>query len=154
MLVDGRLASGGSDNNIRLWDLATDSEVACFVGHDDAVTALCQLPDGRLASGSGHHLGAGDDYTVRLWNVATGAETARLKGHLGPITTLCVLPHNQIASGSEDNTIRIWDVVTAHEITRLEVDAAVNCLVAPPDGHLVAGDALGRLHWLEIVEWG
>jgi hypothetical protein len=38
------------------------------------------------------------------------------------------------------------------EAARLEIDGAVTCLAALPDGRLVAGDSLGRLHWLEIVE--
>jgi hypothetical protein len=35
-------------------------------------------------------------------------------------------------------------------ITRLDVDSLVACVTAVPDGSLVAGDGLGRLHWLEI----
>jgi len=53
--------------------------------------------------------------------------------------------------GSWDKTIRLWDIVASREITRLEIDAAVGCLAALPDGRLVAGDANGRLHWLEII---
>jgi hypothetical protein len=51
-----------------------------------------------------------------------------------------------------DNTIRLWELASGNEITRLEVDAAVLCLAALPDGRLIAADALGRLHWLEIAE--
>ena len=120
-------------------------------GTPTPVTALCQLADGRLASGS-------YDSTIRLWDVQSGAETARLEGPSFWVTALCQLADGRLASGSYDKTIRLWDVQTGscHEITRLEVDAPVTCLAslllaAPLDGRLVAGDQLGRLHWLEIV---
>ncbi len=56
-----------------------------------------------------------------------------------------------MASGSWDNTIRLWDPTTGAETARLEVDAGIIGLAALSDGRLVAGDSLGRLHWLEIV---
>jgi WD40 repeat protein len=108
-----------------------------------AIRALCVLPDGRLASGS--HDG------IRLWDVTTGAETARLEGHSGGVRALCVLPDGRLTAGSYDGTIRLWDVTTGAETARLEADAALFCLTALADLHLVAGDTLGRLHWLEVV---
>ena len=65
---------------------------------------------------------------------------------------LALLPDGRLASGSWDNTVRLWDMNTGAEITRLEVDAAVFCLTALPEGGLVAGDNSGRLHWLEILD--
>ncbi|MFM9101799.1 MAG: WD40 repeat domain-containing protein, partial [Cyanobium sp.] len=52
VLPDGRLVSGSDDSTIRLWDPASGSCLAVFVGHQDWVEALAVLPDGRLASGS------------------------------------------------------------------------------------------------------
>jgi WD40 repeat protein len=71
---------------------------------------------------------------------------------MGLVVALAVLPDGRLASGSSDNTVRIWDVKSGAEITRLEVDGGVRCLVALQNARVVAGDALGRLNWLEILD--
>ena len=50
VLPDGRLASGGDDGTIRLWDPARGAETA-RPEVDGAVTCLAALPDGRLVAG-------------------------------------------------------------------------------------------------------
>ena len=56
-----KLAVGGSDNTIRLWDLATKAEIDQLVGHTGSVVALAHR-DTRLVSGS-------YDTSVRVWTV-------------------------------------------------------------------------------------
>jgi putative hemolysin len=143
VLPDGRLASGSNHHTIRLWDVTTGAETARLEGHADSVNALCVLPDGRLVSGS-------DDCTIRLWDVTTGAETA-LEGHSDGVNALCMLPDGRLASGSNDCTIRLWDVITGAETARLEADAPLFCLTAAADLHVIVGDTLGHLHWLEVL---
>jgi WD40 repeat protein len=143
-LPDERLASGYGDSTIRLWDVASGAEIARLEGHSNAVSVLCLLPDGRLASGSW-------DNTIRLWDLASGAETARLEGHSLWVSALCRLPDGRLASGSVDKTIRLWDLASGAETARLEFDATVECLISTGGYRLVAGDRLGRLHWLEIL---
>ena len=66
---DGRwLASGSSDNTVKLWDVATGRELRTLISHTGGVNAVAFSLDGRwLASGS-------SDNTVKLWDVATGRE--------------------------------------------------------------------------------
>jgi WD40 repeat protein len=151
VISNGRLASASRDI-IRLWNIKTGAEIARLEGHTQPVTALAVLKDGRLASGS-------YDRTIRLWNLKSGAEAGRLEGHTDSVRALAVLSDGRLASASDDRTVRLWDAdlregtgSTGKQIVRLEVDAGVRCLAARPDGCLVVGDVLGRLHWLEIVE--
>ena len=57
-----RIASGGRDRLVRLWDAATGEELVRLPGHSDYVYSLAFSPDGKtLVSGSG-------DTTLRLWD--------------------------------------------------------------------------------------
>jgi WD40 repeat protein len=61
---DGRrLATGGTDKSIIVWDLETGKELITLRGHFGTIWTLAFSPDGtRLASGAG-------DGTVRIWDV-------------------------------------------------------------------------------------
>ena len=145
-LPDGRLASGCGDGTIRLWDPATGACKAVFEGHQGWVMALAVLGDGRLASGS-------YDKTIRLWDPDTGACKAVFEGHQGGVNALAVLGDGRLASGSSDTTIRLWDPARPNGAPRVlfVADATILALVAHPSRPLlVAGDASGRLHWLEL----
>ena len=59
-----RLASGSGDSTVRLWEVATGTQVRELSGHGGAVFSVAFSPDGTmLASGS-------RDATVRLWDIA------------------------------------------------------------------------------------
>ena len=108
---DGKtLASGSSDNTIKLWDVKTGKEQATLEGHTDAVFSVAYSPDGKtLASGS-------VDKTIKLWDVATGKEQATLKGHTEAVISVAYSPDGKtLASGSRDKTIKLWDVKTGKE---------------------------------------
>jgi len=64
------LATAGSDNQIRLWDVATKEEIGALRGHTGSVAAL-ECKDKVLVS-------AGYDTTVRIWDV--GDQVAADKG--------------------------------------------------------------------------
>jgi WD40 repeat protein len=148
VLADGRLASGSDGHTIRLWDPTSGDRSAVFQGHGDEVLwALAVLADGRLASGS-------SDHTIRLWDPASGSCSAVFQGHRDCVRALVVLGDGRLASGSDDNTIRLWDPRLPDGASRVlfVADAAITALAwVPTHQLLVAGDASGRLHWLELT---
>ena len=100
-----KLASGGADNTVRLWDTTGDRDSMTLQKHTGSANVLAFSPDGKmLASGS-------YDTTVQLWDTTTGEPLATLTGHITGIDALAFSPDgNTLASGSRDGTIRFWDV--------------------------------------------
>lgn len=134
------------DSRIHLINQNDGALVRILEGHREQVRSLVVLPDGRLASGS-------QDCTICLWDTSTPRPIAILKGHQSFVTSLVVLGNGCLASGSSDATIRLWDPTHPDGAPRVlfVADAAITALGwLPTHQLLVAGDASGRLHWLEM----
>jgi WD40 repeat protein len=68
-----RIASGGHDRSIIIWDVTTGEELLRLTGHTSYVFSLAFGPDGEtLVSGSG-------DATVRLWDAFPLARRLRTR---------------------------------------------------------------------------
>src|SRR5260221_9066949 len=62
-----RLASGGADSTVRVWDATTGQELATFRGHTGYVWSVAFSPDGNRLASAGGHYGKGE---VKVWNLA------------------------------------------------------------------------------------
>jgi WD40 repeat protein len=56
-------------------------------------------------------------------------------------------------SASRDNTLRVWDLESGKELALLTADGfTTSCAVSVDGRTIVAGDVLGRVHFLRLVE--
>jgi eukaryotic-like serine/threonine-protein kinase len=102
-----RLATGGGDGTIRLWDVQTMEVTALLRGHT-AVRAVAFAPDGRsLVSG-------GEDGTVKVWDVTPGSDPDTLKGHKSNLSSLAFSDDGKTlaVADSLDKTVKLWDLAT------------------------------------------
>src|SRR5262245_1175769 len=132
---DGRkLATGGRDLKIRLWDVANRRQITALEGHTAPIKSLAFSPDGALlASGS-------DDHTVKLWNTSPFRELFTLRGHTDAVFAVAFSPDGGIlATGGVDRKIRLWDVKSGQELNVLKGHAArIKAIIFSPDGKRLA----------------
>ena len=100
ILYNGDIATGGDDNNVKIWAADTYSLKFTLSGHKGNVKSLKQLPNGMLASGS-------DDNYIKIWNITNGTIVRDLPSPNNidiSIVTLEVIPTDIITTTSTTST--------------------------------------------------
>jgi hypothetical protein len=130
-----RLAAGGTDRSVKVWDVATGQPPLTLRDHTGPITSVSFGPDGqRLAAGS-------QDGTVILWDLARGQPVMTLRCvHTQPVWGVAFSPDGQrLVSGSHDRTVKLWDAVTRQEILTLPTPSIrVFALAFSRDGRQLA----------------
>jgi WD40 repeat protein len=135
-----RLASGGADRVIRVWDAETGQCVRTLIGHSAGIFDLAFSPEGELLAS------ASQDSTVRVWDVASGTQRYQLRGHILPVYAVAFHPSGkQLASGGGDCLVKIWDAATGTEQYTLQGhDIPIGRLQFSADGKRLASSGLSR----------
>ncbi len=117
-----RVASGGYDNVVRIWDPNTFQETMLpLVGHTMRIRSLVFSKDGRRI------LSAADDGTARLWDLEPATDGSAVPpvifgainrdGKQAELHGADLSPSgNRVATAGNDTFLRVWDVATGQQI--------------------------------------
>jgi WD40 repeat protein len=99
-----KVAVGGADRTMRVFEVETGKSLAQVEDHADWLTALAFSPDGkRLATAS-------RDKTTKVFDLEKKESLVTYPGHAQPVNTVAFTPDGKaVASGGDDNRVKIWN---------------------------------------------
>ncbi|EPQ31550.1 uncharacterized protein PFL1_00883 [Pseudozyma flocculosa PF-1] len=113
------LATGGTDEVVKVWDLRRRREVGQLTGHEGTITSLTFASKTYLLTTSA-------DSNINLYRTSDWALLRTLKGHIGRINSAAPHPSGRLAlSVGSDRTIRMWDLMRgrAAASTKIGIEA-------------------------------
>jgi eukaryotic-like serine/threonine-protein kinase len=125
-----RIATGGSDGHVRVWDAMTLQPIGMPLKHSATVHSIAFHPDGRrIATG-------GDGPGVRLWDITTGKAIDEPLPYSGTVYSLAFDPKGKILLvAGRGGKIERWDTTTGELAGEtIQVTGNVLSAVFSPDG--------------------
>jgi len=99
------LATGGTDDRILIWDVASARIIHELTGHNGKIEDLSFSPNGFYLASAG-----GGNYAT-IWNLATGERILNLPPHPGLVTALAFSSDGeQLLTACKDQQLRSWNV--------------------------------------------
>src|SRR5579885_3160496 len=143
-----RAVSASGDHTLKVWDLASGRTLRTLEGHSAGVNGVTVTPDGQQA------VSASWDHTLKVWALESGRRLRPLEGPADGVLGVAVTPDGQRAvSSSGDHTLKVWDLGTGRCLATFTADASIRACAVAPDGRtFVAGDEMGCVHILELLE--
>jgi WD40 repeat protein len=138
---DGQmLATGDTECNIRLWQIANGKQTQMLSGHTSWVWSVAFDSSGEYLASASH------DSTIRLWDPHTGQCLQVLCGHRNNISAVVFSPDSQrLASCGEDTTIKLWDLDTGECLQTLSGhEGRCWAVVFSPDGQRLASASIDK----------
>jgi WD40 repeat protein len=139
----GCLASGGTDGRLRLWDIASSTEIGQVDIGDVNVEALAPIGGDRLAVGTEPDLEA--RHTLQIWNLRTGQREAKFASHDWPVTALDIPAGSDLLLAAANGELSAWRLSDLSCIWRTERQHVTFHSLASESDYALAADSGGSL---------
>jgi len=102
-----RVATGGHDKTVRVWDVESGQQIGSHLGHAWKVTAVAFTPgDQRIVS-------ACWDRTIKIWDATRTHSVSAINAHSEAVADFALSNDGtRMATASLDKTIKLWDLDT------------------------------------------
>ncbi|KAJ2633500.1 Protein mak11 [Coemansia sp. RSA 1290] len=122
------LASGSTDEIIRLYDLKKRVELGSLHEHKGTITAL-------QFHGKSHLLSASEDGAICIFRTKDWEPLKVLKGHKGAVSSIAIHPSGKLAlSVSQDRTLIVWNLLTGQRASRTKMPQVGEIVAWNPSG--------------------
>jgi WD40 repeat protein len=138
-----RLACGGGEYKIDIFDIRLWKQQITYKGHHSAVYALAWSPDGRQI------ISTGADDAIHLWDAMNGKNVATYFKHSSIVSGVAWSPNGQrIVSVSYDKTAEVWNTFTGTSLATYRGHSdRIQSVAWSPDGmHIATGARDGSVH--------
>ncbi|KAL4235633.1 p21-activated protein kinase-interacting protein 1-like protein [Mactra antiquata] len=124
---NGILASGSTDETIRLFNLKKQKELGSLIHHDGSVTSL-DFHKNFLFSTS-------EDKTLCIWKTFTWECLRTLKGHKAAINYVNIHPSGKLAlTVGRDKALHTWNLITGRSAFITNLHKIADIVKWSPDG--------------------
>jgi WD40 repeat protein/serine/threonine protein kinase len=151
---DGRrVATGGNDGQIIIWDVQTGEQLQ-KMRSQDAVRELAFHPDGHRMVTVGWYRDENNECHASIWDIESGKEVGRLGPHEDILDSVAWSPDGStITTVSRDSLVRIWDAESFQRLHLLETDTTWAYVVSYSHGgtQIATGHASFDIHLWDVA---
>ena len=140
-LKDGKIASGGQDKLIKVWDINSKESLMTLEGHTSMIWALNEVAGNKLISG-------GSDKRALIWDMNEKKLDFELYKDK-EITVVLQLKTGKVLICSENN-LCLFDLDSRQKLTSIEVNTGIWCIKELIDGTVAIGQGNGDVSILEV----